>query len=174
MYKFMPNKYHIEGDTAVFETKSGAFFMVDAEDVEKIINYGWYINKKGYVVASSRYRVKNGHTSLRLHRIVMNCPPNMVVDHINHNALDNRKCNLRICTQDENIRNRNPDRHSKSGIKGVYPENGKWRAMISYNRKQYHLGTFSNIQEAIRVRQEAEQRFYGEFANIQSTKELTV
>lgn len=104
----------------------------------------------------------------------MDCPKGMVVDHINHNITDNRKCNLRVCTQDENMRNRKPDRNSKSGIKGVYPENGKWRVMISYNRKQYRLGTYSDIQEAIKVRQRAEEHFYGAFANLQDLEGITL
>lgn len=170
MFVFEPNKYQIKNGIAIFETKSGISFIVDVDDVEKILDYGWNVNKKGYVVASSRHRTKNGRINLRLHRLITDCPSHMVVDHINHDTLDNRKSNLRVCTQDENMRNRNPDRHSKSGIKGVYPENGKWRAMISYNRKQYRLGTFADINEAIQARQKAEVHFYGDFANLQNTE----
>ena len=170
MYKFSPNTYSIEDNCAIFEAKNGGFFKIDVEDISKVINYGWGINKKGYVVASSRHRTKEHRTNLRLHRVITNCPENMVVDHINHDTLDNRKCNLRICSQNENIKNRKPDRNSKSGIKGVYPEKGRWKAIIGLNSKLHHLGTFRNIEDAIKARQEAEKMYYGEFANIQEVK----
>ena len=161
------NQYKIVESYAIFNVSHGRTFKIDIEDLDKITSYHWYINEKGYVV--TMYHDNGKRHSLRLHRLIMGCPNDMVVDHINHDITDNRKCNLRVCTQDENMRNRKPDRNSKSGIKGVYPENGKWRVMINYNRKQYRLGTFSDIQEAIKVRQEAEARLYGAYANLQDT-----
>lgn len=170
--KITPNKYSIIGDYAIFETSKETTFIVDVEDIEKVSKYHWYISQKGYIQAM--HHENNHRYSIRLHRLLMDCPKGMVVDHINHNITDNRKCNLRVCTQDENMRNRKPDRNSKSGIKGVYPENGKWRVMISYNRKQYRLGTYSDIQEAIKVRQRAEEHFYGAFANLQDLEGITL
>ena len=161
------NSYKVIGDYVVFTTSHGYTFKIDTTDLSKVLSYHWYINAKGYVV--SMYRDGGKRHSLRLHRLIMDCPNDMVVDHVNHDLTDNRKCNLRVCMQEENMRNRKPNRHSKSGVKGVYPENGKWRVMINYNRKQYRLGTFSDIQEAIKVRQEAEARLYGAYANLQDT-----
>lgn len=123
MFTFVPNEHIIEGDFAIFKTKSGETFMIDAEDVDKIIERGWYINEKGYVISSPRHRSKlDKRSELRLHRLITDCPEGMVVDHINHDLTDNRKCNLRVYSQMDNMKNRKPDRKSKSGIKGVYPD----------------------------------------------------
>lgn len=80
-----------------------------------------------------------------------------VIDHINHNGLDNRKCNLRICTNQENICNCEIPKNNKSGCKGVYwaKDKQKWTVTIKLN-----------IQEdAIKARQEASKKYYGDFAN---------
>lgn len=163
--KVTPNIYTIVDDRAIFETSKGTTFVIDADDVNKIDKYHWFVSQKGYIQAMHRENGKRNH--IRLHRLISNCPDNMVVDHINHDLTDNRKSNLRVCTQDENMRNRKPDKKSKSGIKGVYPENGKWRAIIGVNGKSHSIGTYSNINDAIEARHKAERFYYGEYANIQ-------
>ena len=77
--------------------------LIDIEDSEKVKDFKWYIDKNEYIVSKCK---KTGHKGLYLHRFIMNCPEDMVVDHINHNTLDNRKSNLRICTQHENTFNK--------------------------------------------------------------------
>ena len=75
--------------------------LIDLDKLDFVQSVGALrISKHGYVLYG---RGKNTH---RLHRIIMNCPSNMVVDHINGNKLDNRKCNLRICTIEENSQNK--------------------------------------------------------------------
>lgn len=85
--------------------------IIDVEDVDKIKKYYWNIrydkrhpNCTVYVETHKRINGKN--TRIHLHRLITNCPKEKVVDHINHNGLDNRKCNLRIITQKENCLNR--------------------------------------------------------------------
>ena len=85
--------------------------LIDIEDIEKVKNYYWNIrydkrhpNCTNYVESHKRINKKN--TRIHLHRLIMDCPDNMVVDHINGNNLDNRKCNLRIVTQSQNALNR--------------------------------------------------------------------
>jgi len=89
-----------------------------------------------------------------------------VVDHINHNLLDNRRQNLRICTPSENKRNRVLAKNNSSGYKGVNWSKGanKWRTQISINGKQKHLGLFNNILLAAEAYDSAAQKYYGEFA----------
>ena len=81
----------------------------------------------------------------------------MVVDHINHNRLDNRKQNLRLCTQGENLRNKK--------VKGVTfdKRRNKWYARIMINRKNLHLGSFDTKEEAIEARKQAEIEYFGEY-----------
>ena len=100
-----------------------------------------------------------------LHRLIVNCPDDLVVDHINHNRLDNRISNLRICTRQENCMN-SGKRYNSSGVTGVtWAQNrNRWHARIVINGKQKHLGYFKTKEEAIEARRQAEIEYYGEFA----------
>lgn len=77
---------------------------------------------------------KYKNKTIKLHRFITNCPKGLVVDHINRNPADNRRCNLRICTQFENNKNRS---NNTSGITGVTwrSRSKKWRATIMKNGK---------------------------------------
>lgn len=81
-------------------TNTGNEFIVDLEDFAKIKDLSWYESSAGYMTHR-----ENGKL-LQIHRIVTDCPEDKVVDHINHNKLDNRKQNLRVCLVKENNRNR--------------------------------------------------------------------
>lgn len=84
--------------------KHGIFeVLIDTEDVQKVQNIHWCIEFDRH----NPY-VRNRHKNLKLHRLITNCPSDLVVDHINRNTLDNRKKNLRVCTISENNRNRPP------------------------------------------------------------------
>jgi hypothetical protein len=105
-----------------------------------------------------------------MHRLLLNPPEGVEVDHINGNTLDNRRANLRICTHAENSRNRRGRSNSKSGVKGVTPYPGGWRATINVNGKNVHLGCFTNIDDAAEAYDEAATRYYGEFARTNATE----
>ena len=87
-------------------------FLVDANMVEKIKDMKWSYLSTGYIAA-----YKNGKTIL-LHRFITDCPNDLVVDHLNHNKLDNRCSNLRVCTQKENMENCEY-KPGKSKVKGI-------------------------------------------------------
>ena len=72
------------------------------------------------------------------------------VDHINRNKLDNRRCNLRVVTRNQN--RQNVPAQAKSGFRGVYVDRaGRWYAQVRVGGKLNHLGTFDNEEEAARV-----------------------
>lgn len=131
--------------------------LIDLEDVDKVKNYKWYTNK-GYVLNDSIGWI---------HRFIMDCPDNMVIDHINHNRLDNRKSNLRICTQHQNSMNQGIRNDNTSGITGVHFDKSrdKWAAQIMYNGRQINLGRFNTKEEAIQARKNAEIEYFGEYRN---------
>lgn len=131
--------------------------LIDLEDVDKAKNYKWYTNK-GYVLNDSIGWI---------HRFIMDCPDNMVIDHINHNRLDNRKSNLRICTQHQNNMNQGIRNDNTSGVTGVYFDKSrdKWAAQIMYNARQINLGRFNTKEEAIQARKNAEIEYFGEYRN---------
>ena len=106
-----------------------------------------------------------------LHTLIMNTPKGMVVDHINGNPLDNRKCNLRICTNAENSRNNTLWKTSSIGLKGVQSAkaNGSaqpYRARIKYNYKEIQLGTFVTKEEAGIAYDKKALELFGEFASL--------
>lgn len=138
--------------------------IIDLEDVEKCKNKRWGLNDKGYV--------KNGDF-LWLARYVMNVhntsKNKIEVDHIDGNPLNNQKSNLRICDRFSNAKNLPYiSKNNTSGHKGVFykKESNKWMAIIIVNNKRIHLGSFKNKEEAIKVRQEAELKYYGEYSSL--------
>lgn len=118
-------------------------------------------------------RVKGRNCLIYLHRFLTNCPKGKMVDHINHNPLDNRMCNLRICTNAENLRNKKSYKNSSSKYKGVswYKRGSKWAAQIRLNNKKKFLGYFTSEEEAARAYDKAAKEMHGEFAYLNFPKE---
>lgn len=141
--------------------------LIDDDDLENILDYHRYvsINSSGY--AYFRYK----GVDYFLHRLIMGLSPKydndtkIIVDHINGNRLDNRKENLRICEKSDNPMNCKIYKNNTSGCKGVtwMKRLNKWQAAISVKGKSIYLGVYSNIEDAIKVRKEAENKYYGEF-----------
>ena len=130
--------------------------LIDIDDLELVSNYKWYLGKNNYV--SSKCKASDNKL-IYLHRLILNPDKGFVVDHINNYTLDNRKCNLRICTQHQNTINKKPS----SSDTGVFIRAGRWEARIMYNYKNIYLGRFDTKDEAIMVRRQAEEKYFGEF-----------
>lgn len=132
--------------------------LFDIDDVDKIKKYKWHLHlrKKDmrYDVCTNTYGNHKNRKYINMPRFLLNCSNNLSIDHINHNTLDNRKVNLKICTTYENNQNK---RNNKSGCVGVCWDKTrqKWRVMI--NKK--NIGRFDNFDEAVKARKEAE-KFY--------------
>lgn len=126
--------------------------LIDVEDVELVKDSLWYLSATGYAV-----RTTKGHND-RMHRLVMGAKESVpVIDHINRNAIDNRKYNLRFATSSLNIFNA-----VRGKDVGVTFESGKWRARIRVKYKKIHIGRFATKEEALKARKEAELKYFGE------------
>lgn len=139
--------------------------LIDIEDIEKVKPFKWH---KSDLQRSTYYCISNNKKWRRIHRLILGIEdPNILIDHINHNGLDNRKSNLRTCTNSQNLCNAKVPKNNKSGVKGVYwsEERQKWCTQITINRKTISLGRFVNYEDAVKTRLEAEKVYYGEFAN---------
>ncbi len=129
--------------------------LIDDEDFELINQYKWYAMHPGrnnyYAVVD--IRVNGQRITILMHRLVMNPQKNQEIDHINGNGLDNRKGNLRFCTHQQNLRNQTPRKNCSSKYRGVsWSKAGKkWRAYITYNSRQVHLGYFFSEIEATKT-----------------------
>ena len=135
--------------------------LIDLDDIDKVKDYNWHSNGIDYILTNKT----KSHPKLYLHRFIMNAPKDMEVDHINHNPLDNRKCNLRICTHKQNLRNQSINKNNTSGYPGVswYKKYKKWKVRIISNGKDIHLGYYDDLEEAIKVRKQAEIEYFGEY-----------
>jgi hypothetical protein len=135
--------------------------MVDDEDYELVlaVSKSWYKNDDGYARATV-----NG-SGIRMHRIILNAQNGQQIDHCNCNPLDNRRANLRSCTQRQNSQNARP-RGGISKYKGVVwmAQKKKWRSQIKVNARRTHLGYFVEEQAAAVAYDEAARHYFGEFA----------
>jgi len=106
-----------------------------------------------------------------MHRLILNAPPDLKVDHINGNGLDNRKENLRLATTPQNVRNARLSLRNSSGFKGVKRKRQKWQASIVFNGKTIRLGVFDAREDAARAYDIAALLLHGEFARVNFPKE---
>jgi hypothetical protein len=147
----------------------GKVALVDDEDYERVSQYKWsYSLMKVNEYAIRGVTVSKGkYTTQLLHRFILgDVPKNMVIDHINGNGLDNRKENLRICTQSQNNINKRK-KGTTSVYKGVYWEKArnKFRSHIVVDGKIIFLGRFETELEAAIAYDKASNFYHGEFAN---------
>ena len=143
--------------------KNGRSFIFDKEDLAKVRLHCWTVDPNGYVKSGNG---KHGGQRLRVHRYILeNCPKDCDVDHINGDPTDNRKCNLRISTHQNNSRNTKLRSDSTTGYKGVSfaKRERKYRAYITF-KKQICLGYFDNPISAAYAYDRAAKYYFGEFA----------
>jgi len=150
----------------------GEFALVDDEDFEELNKYKWFahwdVRMKGFYAHRS-IRNNGKKDVIIMHRIILGLKKGdgLHGDHINHNTLDNRRKNLRICTPSENGMNKSISKLNTSGFKGVSwcSERKKWTARIGINCKSITLGRFETKEEAYRAYCRACVKYHGEHAN---------
>lgn len=164
--RHQPNPCDMLGEYGIGYTSKGEEFWFDKEDYDLIKPYHWWYSDSGYVVARDPETKKN----ISLHRLVMGVTDSSVeVDHKNHpprkeHKKDNRKSNLEIVTRSENQMNVSLRIDNSSGKTGVYwnKNNNNWRVQIMVNKKIIRIGSFNNKEDAIRAREEAEKKYFGD------------
>lgn len=135
--------------------------LVDADDLPKImalgrsVSAGWNSSSKTFYCYCAQGGGLYPRYNVWLSRLVTDAPPGLDVDHGNHNGLDNRKLNLKVCTRSVNLLNRKgPEiRNVTSGVQGVRRSGGKgfWQAYVKYQGKFKHLGRFSSRHKAASI-----------------------
>jgi hypothetical protein len=141
----------------------GYVTIVDDETYKWASQLKWYAQED----RNNLVYAKHGYPRVSLHRLILGAQPGEFVDHIDGDGLNNRKRNLRICTNSENSMNRRPQKGT-SIYKGVYwhKDNKKWRARIRLNGKLIFLGYFNNEITAARAYDKKARELFGEFANL--------
>lgn len=152
------NTYYFLRDYVVGITNNtGTDFLIDYDDYEMVCQYTWNEDDRGYLYTN----IKN--KKIRMHRLLLAPQQSyQIIDHINHDKLNNRRSNLRIVTNSQNQMNRDKPKQNTSGVKGVYwhKNKKKWQANIQIDNKLLYLGIFNSKQDAIMARKEAESKYF--------------
>jgi len=161
----------------------GKYAIVDPEDYLRLSKYKWYASRNKHTFYAVRNRWSKNYSSklkVKMHREIFEKlnpdqqprftsderrATNFVIDHINHNGLDNRKANLRLATFAQNARN-SRRRRNRSGYKGVCftKDKGKYRAVIWHDNNRIHLGYFDSPISAAEAYDNAARKYHKDFA----------
>jgi hypothetical protein len=157
------------------------FAKISPQDAEIVLRHGWKVHshskshyfsknqtrEQRYTFYAHSVQQRDGKTvRISMHRLIMNPPEGVFVDHINGDGLDNRRENLRLVTRQQNMANSRKRHVGQSKYKGVSRARNspKWRACIVVNKKQIHLGTFDDELDAARAYDLKAVELYGEHA----------
>ncbi len=163
------NDYDLDTyEYAVGYDKNGNSFIFDKDDYELVSQFCWHKHRNYFEAKDIR---NNCDKSIFLHKLIMNCEREgrtIMVDHINGNPDDCRKSNLRIATATEN--NRNRVGFGKSKVCGItwHSRDKLWEVSISLNGERKYIGRSKDYSEAVRMRVEAEEKYYGEYGYFKS------
>ncbi|MBV8176367.1 MAG: HNH endonuclease [Verrucomicrobia bacterium] len=153
------------------ELTRGYYALLDAEDYEFASRFRWRAVTKGkWTYAYGRVDGED----MFMHRALLKAKPGEQVDHENSNGLDNRRRNLRLCTQPKNSRNQKVGAHNTTGFKGVrYSKRYRnWRATIGIMNRNYSLGSYATKIEAAIAYNIGSVEFHGPFARLNDVGKL--
>lgn len=145
----------------------GKFAIVDPDDYDRLSQHNWRCTFDGNTYYAYTFCYKNRkNKKVFMHRLILNAPKGLIVDHIDGNGLNNRKKNLRLCTWRQNAFNRGPKQNSSSRYKGLswQRQYNKWYARISYKGKGIYLGRYDDETEAALAYDRKAEQLFGEFA----------
>lgn len=173
------NKYDLSGEYGIGYTynksKDGInYFYFDLEDYDKIKDYCWNIDDNNYIKTYD----DNRKMKISMHRLIMGLinddnKTKIYVDHKKHITYDNRKSELRIVTNTENQMNKIKQSNNNSGVPGVswHKRDKVWVSYITLNKNKIYLGKYKNFEDAVNVRKDAEEKYFGKYSYDNSIKE---
>lgn len=146
----------------------GQWSWIDEEDYPSVSRFKWCANEKECGTYAVTY--VRGYGYLTLHSFLMQPPPGKVVDHIDGDSLNNRRSNLRVVTQSQNLMNKRVRRNTVLRFKGVNwdKSRGKWMVKVQKEREVIWIGRFDDEIDAALAYNEAARIHFGEYARLNS------
>lgn len=165
-----PNPHQVSacGTFVRIRIPSGEEILVDSEDYPKVELFRWFrASRRPYAHAHVRGADGRRH-QIQMHRLIMNPPANLVIDHIDGDPKNNRKSNLRVCTQAENSRNQRSQKSKASRWRGVSmcKSTGRWQVAIRVGGTRVWGGRFSDEIEAAQAYNQLAITHHGQFARL--------
>jgi hypothetical protein len=154
---------------------NGGYTIVDNEDYKWLSQYKWFADrriKKGKKKEKPYVMTRINRKCILIHRMLLNPPPGMLIDHKDGNPLNNTRANLRICTYEQNCYNQQLRAMNTSGYKGVYLKKShihclkRWYAYITFQKRHRGLGYYATPEEAAIAYNKKATELFGEFANL--------
>jgi hypothetical protein len=154
----------------------GLHVLIDDRDLDYLSQWKWTAaqSNKTYYAYRKTSRA-TGQRNVYMHRVVAERMGlhSRRVDHWDGNGLNNCRSNLRSASQSQNAMNREQPRSNSSGLKGVSrTPNGRWRARITVDWREKHLGTFDAPSDAAHAYDQAAMKCHGEFARLNTARRL--
>lgn len=163
------NKITTKGNTAIIHIHSTVYghkkALIDKKDIPLVKNYTWCVKEhRGHFYVQTTI-LKPKRKNITLHRLLMGFPKDMI-DHANRNSLDNRRSNLRTCTNIQNLQNRPGKKNSSSQFKGVHwvKRDSVWAVNLKVNKTNFYLGQFVDEVKAAIVYDRWASIFHKDFA----------
>lgn len=170
------NEYEIKGNiTEIYIKQRNSkihIVLIDTENLSKLINFGhrWHVqlnnHTNSYYAHATIYNKNSKLRNITMQSFLFKCRTHEIPDHINNNGLDNRKDNIRICLNKQNLKNRkSKNSNNTSGHRNVTWMSGRWRVQLQINGKNHLFKEkFDDVNKAGKFAEEMRSKFYGKFA----------
>jgi hypothetical protein len=153
-------------------TSNGPPALIDAADLPLVAGISWFVRtvkstpgrkRKPYSCVAGWVAEKGARgRTVFLHRLIVGAERGQIVDHINRDTLDNRRCNLRFATPSESGANRSFE--TKWGFKGIFKHRSRFYAQVRAEGCRHVSRSWATAEEAARAYDDLARRHHGDFA----------